>query len=272
MLSGKKRPSMKNRRWARFSPKRLLFAFSRLNFRRMEECATIIRWLNSQPGEHILDIGCGDGAYDKKIARTGAMVQGIDIHEKRLSAARKYYRGDRTEFRYMDASCLEFPDASFDKAMSLCVIEHLEDDVLVMRNVARVLKPGGLFVFSADSLSTPGITPDERARHQRKYAVNTFYTVAIVRDKLARAGFDIVETRYVLSTPGDLKFVRLSWKLDRLPGFLRFLRLLGYTALGTARKAASMASKRRTSSDEGGLTLLVMARKGVRPQYSRPEA
>jgi len=67
-----------------------------------------------------------------------------------------------------------------------------------------------------------------------------------------------------LSTPGDLKFVRLSWKLDRLPGFLGVFRLVGYAALGTARKVASMASKRRTSSDEGGLTLLVMARKGVR--------
>ncbi|HEX2695843.1 MAG TPA: class I SAM-dependent methyltransferase, partial [Acidobacteriota bacterium] len=220
------------RTWARFSPGRVLYAFSRLNFRRMEECATIIRWLDARRGEHILDIGCGDGAYDKKISRSGAAVQGIDIHEKRLSAARKYCQGDRTAFHDMDASRLEFPDASFDKAMSLCVVEHLEDDELVMRNVARALKPGGLFVFSADSLSTPGITPDERARHQRKYAVKTFYTVDIVRDKLARAGFDIVETRYILSTATDLKFIRLSWKLDRIPGFLRFLRLPGYAALG----------------------------------------
>ena len=51
---------------------------------------------------------------------------------------------------------LDFPDASFDKALSLCVVEHLEDDELVMRNVARALKPGGLFVFSADSLSDAG--------------------------------------------------------------------------------------------------------------------
>ena len=255
---------MLKRTWARFSPVRFIYAFSRLNFRRMEECATIVRWLDARQGEHILDIGCGAGAYDKKISETGATVQGIDIHEKRLSVARKYYQGDRTESRYMDASRLEFPDASFDKAMSLCVVEHLEDDELVMRNVARALKPGGLFVFSADSLSIPGITPDERARHQRKYAVNTFYTVDIVRDKLARAGFDIVETRYILSSARDLKFIRLSWKLDRIPGFLRFLRLPGYAALGTAHKAASLLSRNRPSSPDGGLTLLVKARKAIR--------
>ena len=256
------------RTWVRFFPGRFIWAFSRLNFRRMEECATIIRWLDARQGEHILDIGCGDGAYDKKISRTGAAVQGIDIHEKRLAVARKYYQSGRTGFHFMDAARLEFPDASFDKAMSLCVIEHLEDDELVMRNVARALKPGGLFVFSADSLSTPGITPDERTRHQRTYAVNTFYTVDIVRDKLARAGFDIIETRYILSTPTDLKFIRLSWKLDGLPGLLRFLRVPGYAVFGTARKAASMLSRDGTGSSEGGLTLLVKARKGARSQFS----
>jgi 2-polyprenyl-3-methyl-5-hydroxy-6-metoxy-1,4-benzoquinol methylase len=253
--------STNNRTRARFSPRRVLCAFSRLNFRRMEECATILRWLDARHGEHVLDIGCGDGAYDKKISGTGAMVTGIDIHDKRLSVARRYYQGTRTKYHFMDAARLEFPDASFDKAMSLCVIEHLEDDELVMQNVARALKPGGLFVFSADSFSTPGITPDEKACHQRKYAVNTFYTVEIVREKLARAGFDIVETRYILSTPRDLKFVRLSWKLDEFPGILGFLRLLGYAALGTARKVASTSSRKGAGSSEGGLTLLVKARK-----------
>ncbi len=250
-----------DRTWARFSPGRVFGAFSRLNFRRMEECARVILWLDAGPGERILDIGCGDGAYDKMIAGTGASVQGIDIHEKRLAAARKYYQGARTDYRYMDASELDVPDASFDKVLSLCVMEHLEDDELVMRNVARALKPGGLFVFSADSLSAAGVTPEERARHRRKYAVNTFYTVGVVRDKLDRAGFDLVEGRYILSTAWDLRLVRLSWKLDDLPGILRFLRFPGYAVLGPARRAAAMLSGNGHGSAEGGLTLLVKARK-----------
>jgi hypothetical protein len=91
--------------------------------------------------------------------------------------------------------------------------------------------------------------------------VNTFYTDDLVRDKLARAGFEIIETRYILSTPGDLAFIRLSWKLDRLPWMFRFLRIPGYGALGTARKVAALASRNGHVFSRGGLTLLVKARK-----------
>lgn len=245
----------------RLAPGRILYAFSRLNFRRMEECATILRWLDPQPGEKVLDIGCGDGAYDRKIARSGAEVTGIDIHEKRLAAARKYYQGDGTRILFMDASRLDFPDAAFDKALSLCVVEHLGDDELVMRNLSRVLKPGGLFVFSADSLSHPELTADERDRHRKRYAVNTFYTIDIVRAKLDGAGFDLVEARYILTTARDLRFIRLSWKLDDLSGALAPLRLAGYAALGAARKLASLAPGYEARPSVGGLTVLVKAKK-----------
>jgi 2-polyprenyl-3-methyl-5-hydroxy-6-metoxy-1,4-benzoquinol methylase len=245
----------------RLAPGRLACAFSRLNFRRMEECATILRWLEPRPGEKVLDIGCGDGAYDRKIARSGAEVTGVDIHEKRLAAARKYYQSAGTRFLFMDASRLDFPDAAFDKALSLCVVEHLGDDEHVMRNLSRVLKPGGLFVFSADSLSHPELTADERNRHQKRYAVNTFYTVDIVRGKLDRAGFDLVDSRYILTTARDLRFIRLSWKLDDLHGTLAPLRTVGYAALGAARKLGSLAPGYVARPSVGGLTLLVRARK-----------
>jgi len=247
----------------RLAPGRVLYAFSRLNFRRMEECATILRWLDPRPGEKVLDVGCGDGAYDRKIARSGAEVTGIDIHEKRLAAARKYYQGEGTRFIFMDASRLDFPDGAFDKALSLCVMEHLDDDELVMRNLSRVLKPGGLFVFSADSLSHPELTADERGRHRKRYAVNTFYTVDIVRGKLERAGFDLVEARYILTTARDLRFIRLSWKLDDLSGALAPLKLAGYAALGAARKLASVAPGYEARPSVGGLTVLVRAQKRI---------
>lgn len=245
----------------RLAPGRLACAFSRLNFRRMEECATILRWLDPRPGEKVLDIGCGDGAYDRKIARAGAEVTGVDIHEKRLAAARKYYQSEGVRFLDMDASRLDLPDAAFDKALSLCVVEHLADDELVMRNLCRVLKPGGLFVFSADSLSHPELTADERSRHRKRYAVNTFYTIDVVSGKLDRAGFDLVEARYILTTARDLRFIRLSWKLDDLPGALAPLRLGGYAALGAARKLASLVPGYSARPLVGGLTLLVRARK-----------
>lgn len=249
------------RRIGRLSPARWGRYFSRLNFRRADECDAVLRWLDPGAGERVLDVGCGDGYYDWRISRAGARVTGIDVHEKRLAFARRHYGDDRTEFLNLDAEKAEFPPGSFDKALSLCVMEHLGDDERVMRNVSRAMKPGGCFAFSADSLSNPGITPEEREHHRRRYAVNTFYTEDIVREKLSRAGFDLEGTGYVLTTPGALRLVRLSWKLDDLPAALVPLRLLIYLILAVIYKTSSAFRGGPPEAATAGLTLIVRARK-----------
>jgi SAM-dependent methyltransferase len=236
---------------------------SRLNFRRIEECATVITWLDPRPGERILDIGSGDGSYDWRIARSGASVTGVDTHEARMATARRCYAGDRTEFLLVDAEAIDFREASFDKAVSLCVIEHLHHDELVMAKVARALKPRGRFVFSADSLSHPGLTPAERERHRTRYAVHTFYTIQMIREKLERTGFEIETARYILSSPAVLHLFRLSWKLDDLAGAAAALRPLGYLALGAAWRLASLLPGYGRGASDGGMTLLVSARKAL---------
>ena len=75
----------------RSSYKLFFYTLNHLNFRRIEECSTLIRWLDPKPGERILDIGCGDGYYDNIIAKSGAKVTGIDVHERRLSRARRLW-------------------------------------------------------------------------------------------------------------------------------------------------------------------------------------
>jgi ubiquinone/menaquinone biosynthesis C-methylase UbiE len=129
----------------RFSFRSLINAISHHNFRRIEECSTLIRWLAAKPGEHILDVGCGDGYYDKLIGKSGAKVIGIDIHERRLSTAYHLYRSEDTEFIYMDAAGMSFREASFDKVVSFCVVEHFYNDEQVIRNISRVLKPGAIW-------------------------------------------------------------------------------------------------------------------------------
>ena len=250
-----------NRKISPLSPARWGRSFSRLNFRRVEEGKVILGWLDPRPGERILDIGCGDGYYDWRISRTGAAVTGIDLHEKRLAFARSRYGCDRLEFILQDAEGADFPQGSFDKALSLCVMEHLGDDERVMQNVFHALRPGGRFTFSADSLSSPGITPEERESHRRRYAVNTFYTEEVVRRKLDRAGFDIEASGYVLDSPGDLRLVRLSWKLDVLPAALVPARFLGYLLLGAVHRVVSAPRRRPPEAAKAGLTLIVRARK-----------
>jgi SAM-dependent methyltransferase len=238
--------------------------FGRLNFRRADECDAVLRWLDARAGERVLDIGSGDGYYDWRISLAGARVTGIDLHEKRLAFARKHYGSELAEFLFMDAEKADFPPGSFDKAVSFCVMEHLGDDEKVMRNVCRALKPGGLFVFSGDSLSNPGLRPEERDRHRKRYEVRTFYTPEIVRDKLARAGFDLEETRFVMDTPLALRLVRVSWKLDDLPAGLAPVRMIVYSILGAQWKIAGKgrgAGGASASPQRGGLTLLARARK-----------
>jgi SAM-dependent methyltransferase len=246
------------------SPARWGRGFSRLNFRRAEECDAVLDWLEAGAGERILDVGSGDGYYDWRISRSGARVTGIDLHEKRLAYARKHYGSDTTGFLTMDAEKADFPAGSYDKAMSLCVMEHLGDDERVMRNVAKALRPGGRFVFSADSLSNPGLRPRERERHKRRYAVNTFYTPDVVRDKLARTGFDVEDTRFVMDSPFALGLVRLSWKLDRLPRVIAPVRTLGYVLLGAVWSVSRpFRAGQQRSGATGGLTIVVRARKRV---------
>lgn len=231
------------------------------NFRRVEECNTLIQWLSPTAGERILDVGCGDGFYDTQIAASGAHVVGIDIHTSRLSFAKRFNQKEHTEYHFMDAEQMGFENASFDKAISFCVVEHFHNDEQVMRHISRVLRPGGSFILSADSLSNPEVTEEERAAHRRRYAVNTFYTKEILRDKLDRAGFELQDARYILTTPLTLALARLSWKLDDLPKALAFVSALGYLLLNSAGRVACEISERLMRRPESGLTLLARAQK-----------
>jgi len=235
--------------------------FDHWNFRRRKECRTIIRWLDGRSGERILDIGCGDGYYDALISNTDAHVVGVDLHAERLAIARSVYANGRTEYHSIDAERLGFEDASFDKAMSLCVMEHLNDDRRVMSHVFRLLKPGGVFVFSADSLSNPELRPTERLRHQMRYEVNNYYRVETIRPKLEEIGFEIMKTRYILTTPLTLSLVRQSWGLERLPKLLKPFYFAGNIGLNTVGDLASNVSERFFHRPDSGLTLLIKARK-----------
>jgi len=231
------------------------------NIRRMEECDTLLAWLDPRPGENILDVGCGDGFHDARITARGAAVVGIDIHESRLTFARRHNSGPRAQYHAMDATRMDFADDTFDQAISFCVIEHFTDEVAVLRNIARVLKPGGRLLLSADSLSNPEVTAAERATHRRRYAVNTFYTEEILRERLEQAGLELERTRYILTTPLTLALVRLSWRLDDLPRVLAPLRAAAYFTLATLGKPVAGVAERVGGRAGSGLILLAAARK-----------
>ena len=98
--------------------------------------------LAAQPGERILDLGCGDGQLTLRIAASGAQVIGVDASPQMVAAARA--RGVKAE--QGNAESLPFADRSFDAVFSNAVLHWVRDHDTMMSEVRRVLKPGGRFV------------------------------------------------------------------------------------------------------------------------------
>jgi trans-aconitate methyltransferase len=101
----------------------------------------ILAWLNPQHGQHILDLGCGDGALTARIAATGAQTVGVDQSENLLAAARA--RG--LDVRLMDGHALTF-DGEFDTVFSNAALHWMTQPEKVIDGVYRALKPKGRFV------------------------------------------------------------------------------------------------------------------------------
>jgi SAM-dependent methyltransferase len=96
-------------------------------------------------GLKVLEIGCGLGTDGAQFAKAGADYTGIDLTEAATDLARTRFEisGLPGEFRVADAEDLDFADASFDRVYSHGVLHHTPDTARAIREIYRVLKPGG---------------------------------------------------------------------------------------------------------------------------------
>lgn len=101
------------------------------------------------PGKTVLDVGCGGGFLAEEFARDGFQVTGIDPSAKSVAAARKHAAENRLDIRYDvgRGEAMQFPDGSFDLVACCDVLEHVDDLEKVIREVSRLLKPGGVFFY-----------------------------------------------------------------------------------------------------------------------------
>jgi 2-polyprenyl-6-hydroxyphenyl methylase / 3-demethylubiquinone-9 3-methyltransferase len=100
-------------------------------------------------GLRTLDIGCGGGLLAEEFARLGCDVSGIDPSGESLAAAARHAedQGLRIDYRRGTGEAIPFPDAGFDIAYSCDVLEHVADLPRVIAETARILKPGGVFLY-----------------------------------------------------------------------------------------------------------------------------
>ncbi|MBF6330386.1 methyltransferase domain-containing protein [Nocardia transvalensis] len=160
----------------------------------------MISGLHAQPGQRMLDIGCGNGNPTLRLALTkDVSVVGITI--SRLQAEQAQARvaelglAERAEFRLADAMDMPFPDASFDLAWALESMLHMPDRGRVLAEAARVLRPGGRLAI-ADVVERGPVSPEGKVvlDHIRTtYKIGSLGTAEEYREHLAANGFVDVE-------------------------------------------------------------------------------
>ncbi|MEK6320279.1 MAG: class I SAM-dependent methyltransferase [Acidobacteriota bacterium] len=96
-------------------------------------------------GKRLIEVGVGTGTDLLQFARGGSLVTGIDLTPRSIEIARRRFEvyGFTGEFAIGDGESLSFPDASFDVAYSFGVLHHTPDTQGAVREIHRVLKPGG---------------------------------------------------------------------------------------------------------------------------------
>ena len=115
------------------------------------------QYADGQRFEKALNLGTGEGDYDRMIAQYADEVIGVDINEDDLAHARALNH-DVKNLRYEVNNALElsYPDNSFDLVVSCEVLEHVGDPAQMVREIERVLKPGGIAIMTFPSREFPG--------------------------------------------------------------------------------------------------------------------
>ena len=111
----------------------------------------LVEALDPQPGERVLDVGCGAGNVAELAAGAGARVTGIDLSPRlvEVAKARAEAGGFDIEYRVGDAESLDVEDGSFDKVVSSVAMIFAPDHEAAARELARVTRPGGRLAVSA---------------------------------------------------------------------------------------------------------------------------
>ncbi len=184
------------------------------------------------PGKLVLDCGCGTGQYVNALLDAGADAWGVEFEETKVAEFRANNPHETRRVMVGDVQALAFEDAHFDIVLANEVLEHVPDDALGLRQMYRVLKPGGrLFIFSPNRLypfethgvyarktdrlvpiHTPFIPyiPVRLGRRAFRYWARNYWPWEL-HALITTAGFHIDQTHYVWQT-----FENISGKQPRL--------------------------------------------------------
>jgi ubiquinone/menaquinone biosynthesis C-methylase UbiE len=199
--------------------------------------ARMVALAEIKPTDSVLDIGTGTGVVALQAAKkigAGGKVVGIDLSEGMLATAEakaeKLGIAEKVEFNRMDAEKLEFADESFETVVSLFALLHFPDPLTALKEIYRVMKPGGKLVVAVGSspplFSVSGLThrlkvlPDLVRRKQGK--------------QLVAPGFlDLLVERYLPESKETEESHLASHSHNRTGGVSELVQTAGFKVLQT---------------------------------------
>lgn len=158
--------------------------------------AKIISGLNLEQANPILDIGTGTGTNLRLLKELGFnSIVGVDNHDEAIHFCEQKGLGI---VKKADICNLPFDDNSFDLILATDVIEHVEDDLVALKELNRVLSSNGRLIITVPAFQLLWGLQDEVSHHKRRYIIWQ------LRQLLAEAGFDCEESfyfNYILFVP-----------------------------------------------------------------------
>jgi SAM-dependent methyltransferase len=156
----------------------------------------------------LLDVGCGDGKLMSLVAPFVERVAGVDSEAGAIRLAREQLRAlPNCEVLHVTSDDLPFADRTFEIATSADVIEHLTDPARHLREIRRVLRPGGALVLTTPKWRAEGKWDE---RHEREYRAEELRA-------LLSEHFQSVEMRYFWPAAWSRFYAtRVGWRIVKL--------------------------------------------------------
>lgn len=159
---------------------------------RLREQVLLAQLIAADPGSEILNAGAGQGTLTLLLERRGFRVTSSDVTTATLDHLRRRVAGDVV---YADMTRLPFADGRFDAVVAGEVLEHIENDALALREVRRVLAPGGVVAVSVPAHPDWFGPSDEWAGHVRRYTkgslLEAFAAADLAVERWAPWGFPV---------------------------------------------------------------------------------